>query len=125
MRNYYRDGKSGISMSQITTHILDTSRGKPGEEITVILSQQQAEGWKQLALGSTDSQGRNTDLLNDDTKLELGVYRLRFETREYFEKLGVLSFYPFVEITFNVTSDEHYHIPVLISPYGFTTYRGT
>lgn len=112
-------------MSQITTHILDTSRGKPGEEITVVLSQQQAEGWKQLALGTTDSQGRNADLLSDDIKLESGVYRLRFETREYFEKLGVLSFYPFIEITFNVTGDEHYHIPVLISPFGFTTYRGT
>lgn len=112
-------------MSQITTHVLDTSRGKPADDITVILFQQQADNWRQLALGTTDSHGRNSKLLKPDVVLEPGIYRLRFESKAYFDKLGTQCFHPFIEISFAVSSTEHYHIPLLISPWGFTSYRGS
>ncbi len=112
-------------MSQLTTHVLDTAKGRPAEGVAVILFQQQGEGWKQMCLKTTDANGRISDLLNSDVVLEPGSYRLRFDTKSYYEFAGTPSFYPFVEITFNITGSEHYHIPLLISPFGFTTYRGS
>ena len=112
-------------MSQLTTHVLDTAKGKPAEGVTVILFQQQGEGWKQMSLKTTDSNGRIADLLGDEVILEPGTYRLRFDTKSYYETGGITGFYPFVEITFNISRPEHYHIPLLISPFGFTTYRGS
>lgn len=112
-------------MSQITTHVLDTSRGKPGNEISVSLLQQQAEDWRQVGLATTDEHGRCNSLLKKDVVLEAGVYRLRIDVKNYFDREGLPCFYPFIEITFTITGPEHYHIPVLISSFGFTTYRGT
>lgn len=75
----------------------------------------------------TDSDGRCTTLLAPETQLEAGVYRMRFQTGDYFAKDGRPTFYPFVEITFNVPNppDAHYHIPLLLSPFSYTTYRGS
>ncbi|MEO7984759.1 MAG: hydroxyisourate hydrolase [Bacteroidota bacterium] len=117
-------------MSQLTTHILDTSRGKPAEGVTIILFQQSPEdpvtvGWRQVVIGTTDQDGRIPGLLHGDVSLEPGIYRMRFETKEYFEKQAIQTFYPFIEITFSVTDDEHYHIPLLLSPFGYATYRGS
>lgn len=112
-------------MSQLTTHILDTTKGRPAEGVTVILYQQQGEGWRQASLGSTNSDGRIPALLPPGTVLEAGVYKLRFETRSYFDNQGITSFYPFVEISFTITGPEHYHVPLLLNPFGYSTYRGS
>lgn len=112
-------------MSHITTHILDTSKGRPAAGISVFLFQQTGEEWKQLALAHTNSDGRIPTLLAEDIILEPDTYKLRFETKEYFEKQGIQSFYPFVEITFMVTGPEHYHVPLLLNPFGYSTYRGS
>ncbi|MCY7310499.1 MAG: hydroxyisourate hydrolase [Bacteroidota bacterium] len=117
-------------MSQLTTHVLDTSKGKPAEGITIFLFLQQPEdpvtvGWRQIAIGTTDTDGRIAGFLAEETILEPGVYRLKFETKEYFEKQALVTFYPFVEITFTITGNEHYHVPLLLNPFGYSTYRGS
>jgi 5-hydroxyisourate hydrolase len=112
-------------MSQITTHILDTTKGKPASGVSISLYQQHNEDWKEIGIGSTNNDGRVMDLLKKDALLDLGIYKMRFETCEYFDKQGIQSFYPVVEIIFNITTTEHYHIPLLISPHGYSTYRGS
>ena len=112
-------------MSQLTTHILDTTKGKPAQAVRLSLYQQQNEKWNEIGIGTTNSDGRVADLLKKDTLLDLGIYKLRFEIGEYFDKQGIQSFYPFVEIIFNISTREHYHIPLLISPHGYNTYRGS
>ena len=112
-------------MSQLTTHILDTTKGKPAQGVRISLHQQHEEEWKEIGLGTSNNDGRVIDLLKKDALLALGIYKMRFETGEYFDKQGVQSFYPVVEIIFNISSPEHYHIPLLISPHGYSTYRGS
>lgn len=112
-------------MSHITTHILDTSKGRPAAGVTVFLFRQDDNGWKQLALGHTNDDGRIPGLLAEDIILEPDIYKLRFETKEYFEKQGIATFYPFAEISFSITGPEHYHVPLLLNPFGYTTYRGS
>jgi len=112
-------------MSQITTHILDTTRGRPVEGVTIILFQQHPEEWRELSIGTTNKDGRVTDLLKKGAVLEFGVYKLRFEIQSYFETQATLSFYPFIEIVFNIDSEEYYHVPLLLNPFGYSTYRGS
>jgi len=111
-------------MSQITTHILDTSKGKPAEGVTIILYSANNDTWKEIARGITNSDGRIADLLKNGL-LQHGVYKMRFETKEYFDKKQVATFYPHVDIVFDITTDEHYHIPLLLNPFGYSTYRGS
>jgi 5-hydroxyisourate hydrolase len=111
-------------MSQITTHILDTTIGKPAQGVTIILFQQQ-NGWTEIAIGTTNKDGRITDLLSREQVLSPGLYKMTFLTKDYFVQQQVATFYPFVEITFEITSAEHYHIPLLLSPFGYSTYRGS
>lgn len=118
-------GAWGEVMSQITTHILDTTKGKPAQGVRISLYQQHNEEWKEIGIGTTNSDGRVSDLFNKEARLAKGIYKMRFETGEYFEKQGMQSFYPFVEIVFNITTREHYHVPLLISPHGYNTYRGS
>jgi 5-hydroxyisourate hydrolase len=112
-------------MSQITTHILDTTLGKPAQGVTILLYQQATNGWTELAKGITNPDGRITDLLRKEEFLSPGLYKMTFLTKDYFAQQQVLTFYPFVEITFEITSAEHYHIPLLLSPFGYSTYRGS
>jgi 5-hydroxyisourate hydrolase len=112
-------------MSQITTHVLDTARGRPAAGIALALERGGAEGWSGIALAVTNADGRVMDLLPDGHVLEPGVYRLRFETEPYFRGQGVDTFYPSVEIPFFIRDAAHYHVPLLLSPFGFTTYRGS
>lgn len=112
-------------MSQITTHILDTSLGKPAQGVSVNLYQQQNSEWQKLAQGITNADGRITDLLPIEMKLVFGIYKIRFEVQPYFDTSFITSFYPFVEIVFHVNSEEHYHIPLLLNPFGYSTYRGS
>lgn len=112
-------------MSQITTHILDTTRGKPAQGVTIVLYSQQEEKWQELARGTTNQDGRVADLLPKDETLARGVYKLKFFTQEYFDQQVATAFYPFVEIVFAVTAPEHYHVPLLLNPFGYSTYRGS
>src|SRR5690349_15778018 len=109
-------------MSQITTHILDTSRGRPAASITVKLYAANEKGWEEIGSGETNKDGRITDLLKKETVLSNGIYKLRFETASYFNQLSITSFYPFIEIVFDIQSKEHYHVPLLLNPYGYSTY---
>ncbi len=111
-------------MSPVTTHILDTSRGKPAVGVHVILSRQQRE-WTEIARGITNTDGRIGDLLPNEAVLASGVYQLRFETGAYFGEQNVPALYPFVDIVFQLTTGEHYHIPLLLNPFGYSTYRGS
>lgn len=112
-------------MSQLTTHVLDTSRGKPAEGINVYLYQQHNSEWTEITAAHTNKDGRIPDLLRKDVRLEAGIYKLRFETKAYFDGQGIQSFYPFVEIVFTITGNEHYHVPLLLNPFGYSTYRGS
>ena len=106
-------------MSAITTHILDTSRGAPAAGVPVRLEHQASVGeWKQLGSGVTNSDGRLAGL----PEVTAGIYRLTFDTRAYSPD----GLYPEVAVTFEVRdTGRHYHIPLLLSPYGYTTYRGS
>ena len=113
-------------MSRISTHILDLARGRPAAGIAVQLEIEDASGnWRTLHSMHTDDDGRCAHLLAN-AELSPGVYRLRFETGGYFAKQNLESLYPFVEVTFRVRGGEsNFHIPLLLSPAGYTTYRGT
>lgn len=112
-------------MSQITTHILDTTYGKPAKDVKINLYQIVNNVWIEIASGITNSDGRITNLLSNDKKLEIGIYKMKFFTKEYFENKNVTTFYPFIEIVFELNSAEHYHIPLLLNPFGYSTYRGS
>lgn len=112
-------------MSQLTTHILDTTKGKPAAGVTILLYSELAEGWQELASGTTNQDGRIGDLLSKEEVLPVGTYKMKFLTQEYFDRQGVATFYPFVEIVFAVSSAEHYHVPLLLNPFGYSTYRGS
>ena len=114
-------------MSQITTHILDTSIGSPAEGVTIRLEQQNPAGaWQEMASGKTNQDGRIMDLLPSDFVIIEGLYRMIFLTSSYFEKQGVSYFYPEIEVRFLLQDpDQHYHIPLLLNPFGYSTYRGS
>ncbi|KAA1467951.1 transthyretin [Dentipellis sp. KUC8613] len=121
-----------MSRSPITCHILDSSLGKPAAGVQVRLqeckpSTTNVDVWESLAEGETDSDGRCTNLLPVSTSLRAGgLYKMVFKVKPYFEQSDRKCFYPWVEIPFEVVNaEEHYHIPLLISPYSYTTYRGS
>ena len=114
--------------SPITTHILDTSIGRPAADVPVRLDGLGLDGtWSELGSGRTNNDGRVADLLADGP-LRPGIYRMHFETAAYWDQCGTRGFYPFVEIVFEVTEGgegEHYHVPLLLNPFGYSTYRGS
>lgn len=112
-------------MSQITTHVLDTSLGKPGEGIRIQLQENSAGQWHTKAEGITNSDGRIGDLLAADEILPPTVYRMLFDTGNYYAERQQKTFYPIVVIYFEVFDDSHYHVPLLLNPYGYSTYRGS
>lgn len=113
-------------MSQITTHILDTARGCPAPGIRVALQRGRDDAWTEIARGVTDNDGRVSDLLPVGETLDEGCYRMRFEVSGYFRNRGHKQFYPYVDVVFRVDGDgRRCHVPLLLSPYGYTTYRGS
>jgi 5-hydroxyisourate hydrolase len=114
-------------MSAITTHVLDISRGSPATGVPVALELELEDGdWRVLGKGTTDAEGRLRELLPPDMPLVIGTYRLIFDTETYFRAHNVEGFYPFVLVVFSILdTDEHYHVPLLLSPYGYSTYRGS
>ena len=111
-------------MSGITTHILDTSVGRPAAGVPVRLEFEAADGWAEIGAGATDGDGRLRDL--SAAAVVSGNYRLTFAVGEYFSQGGVTCFFPEVTITFAVDdASQHYHVPLLVSPFGYSTYRGS
>jgi 5-hydroxyisourate hydrolase len=112
-------------MSQLTTHVLDTSKGKPAAGIPISLYQQQGSDWNEMTRGISNNDGRIPNLLPKETILEPGIYKMKFETKAYFDNQSIETFYPYAEIVFEIRSAEHYHIPLLLNPFGYSTYRGS
>jgi 5-hydroxyisourate hydrolase len=100
----------------LSTHVLDAARGRPAAGVPVRLERRDGDGWARVAEGRTDDDGRVRDL----PPPEKGTYRLVFDTARHSD------FYPEVTVAFNVTDPgEHYHVPLLLSPYAYSTYRGS
>jgi 5-hydroxyisourate hydrolase len=112
-------------MSRITSHVLDTSKGRPAPGIIVTLFMESDHQWRELGRDVTNEDGRVTALADPDVVLPRGNYKLHFETGTYFEQRNIAPFYPSIEIIFHVNSGEHYHVPLLLSPFGYSTYRGS
>lgn len=112
-------------MSQITTHVLDTSKGKPAAGIRISLQKPIENDWEEITSGVTNDDGRIPNFLPTDQVIEPGVYRMLFETGAYFEKEGKEGFYPKVPVIFEIKDTEHYHVPLLLNPFGYSTYRGS
>lgn len=107
-------------MSTITSHILDISQGCPAAGVEIVLFVQRDDVWLELHRTTTNSDGRIAPCTGDP-----GHYKLRFETRKYFDRQSISTFYPFVEVAFGIGSEAHYHVPLLLSPWGYSTYRGS
>jgi 5-hydroxyisourate hydrolase len=114
-------------MSAITTHVLDTARGRPAAGVAVVLEAAGDDGdWIELGRGVTDADGRAKALLAAGRALAAGVHRLTFVTGPYFAARDVDAFYPEVRITFTIAdATQHHHVPLLLSPFGYSTYRGS
>jgi 5-hydroxyisourate hydrolase len=110
----------------ISTHILDTARGRPAAEVPIALSFFRNEHWQVLSENKTDADGRCRQLLPEGAAFEIGIYRVRFDTAAYYETQRLAGLYPYVEIAFEVRdSQQHFHIPLLLTANGYTTYRGS
>ena len=106
----------------LSTHVLDTSRGRPAHDVPVALASLRDGAWVDVASGATDADGRHR--FADPPGA--GVWRLTFDTGTWFAAQGVTGFYPSVPVVFEITSPEqHHHVPLLISPFGYSTYRGS
>jgi len=113
-------------MSGITTHVLDISQGRPAAGVPVILEIAASGGWQTVGEGITNADGRAADLLTANSPIAPGVYRLSFDTAKYFDDQNTQGFYPQVTVVFKIeNADQHYHVPLLLSPFGYSTYRGS
>jgi 5-hydroxyisourate hydrolase len=112
-------------MKSISTHVLDISRGKPAAGVPVTIEKKEGDAFVQKNAGTTDADGRIKDLVPEG-KLTEGTFRVTFDTNAYFTAQGVEGFYPEASVVFVVRdAASHYHVPLLLSPYGFSTYRGS
>jgi 5-hydroxyisourate hydrolase len=112
-------------MSPVTTHVLDLAEGRPAAGVAVRLERAKPDQtWVELGAATTDRDGRAGDLAAE--RLEPGVHRLTFETGAYFERRQVAAFHPSVTVTFTVADPaQHHHVPLLVAPFGYSTYRGS
>ncbi len=112
-------------MSHITTHVLDTSLGKPAAAVAVTLSIEDGDSWRELARALTDADGRVREFGPEPPRVA-GRYQLSFDTAAYFRASSRSVFFERVTLEFQVTdASQHYHVPLLLTPFGYTTYRGT
>lgn len=114
-----------VKPSQITTHVLDTSAGCPASSMTIRLKHCVNNAWTTLAQGVTNTDGRIGDLLPSGKNAVPGNYKMVFETSNYFKLNNIKGFYPVVEINFTVWDETHYHVPLLLNAFGYSTYRGS
>ena len=118
-------GQKKEATYQLSSHILDVSKGMPAPGVTIKLEKFDKENavWTFVEDKVTDKNGRVPDFLSND-KSNLGIYKLTYFTSDYFEKMNTESFYPWVEVVFELKDGEHYHVPITLSAYGYSTYRG-
>lgn len=110
----------------LSVHVLDLQNGLPSPSVSVTLEKQNGQNWIMLNRAQTNEQGRITRLYPEGRHLENGTYRVTFKTGEWYKAQNIASFFPEVPVIFEVDNDAlHYHIPLLLSPYGFSTYRGS
>lgn len=110
---------------QLSSHILDIHTGKPASGVNIILSKQDTSGqWSIVEERMTDVNGRVKDFLEETPDGHRGIYKLTYMVGPYFELQGQDSFYPFIEVVFQIKDNAHYHVPITLSPYGYSTYRG-
>ncbi|MDF8262863.1 hydroxyisourate hydrolase [Luteipulveratus flavus] len=109
-------------MSSLSTHVLDAVHGAPAAGVPVVLYAQRDGAWQTSGSGTTDADGRIAELAGD---LSQGTYRVVFETATYFVASGTTAFYPEVVVTFVVEEERHVHVPLLLSPFAYSTYRGS
>ncbi|WP_338407930.1 2-oxo-4-hydroxy-4-carboxy-5-ureidoimidazoline decarboxylase [uncultured Flavobacterium sp.] len=114
-----------LKVSQITTHVLDTSVGLPGSNISIRLQAKRNNVWQTIAQGITNTDGRIADLLPQEKNLKPGSYKMVFDTGNYYAQQNIKTFYPEVAIIFNTFDETHYHVPLLVNPFGYNTYRGS
>lgn len=113
-------------MATLSTHVLDTTRGRPAEDLEVLLERLEQGAWARIGGGTTNDDGRIKDLLDAGMSFTVGDYRITFSTGPYHAAQGVQGFYPSVSIEFTVRDDaQHYHVPLLLNPFGYSTYRGS
>lgn len=110
---------------QLSSHILDVSKGVPVSGVSIKLEKfnEQNKTWHFVDEKITDENGRITDFLNSD-KSNIGIYKLTYFTNDYFKKNNVESFYPFIDVVFQIKDQNHYHVPITLSAFGYATYRG-
>ncbi len=109
----------------LSTHILDTALGRPATGVALTLAKLDGDSWSDIGSGTTDADGRCKTLLGESA-LQAGTYRIRFATADYFAAQKLTSLYPYVDIVFTVANpDQHYHIPLLLTANGYSTYRGS
>lgn len=111
---------------QLSSHILDITKGEPAPGVKISLAKQDKAGnWKTVDEKMTDQNGRITDFLkvSKDVNNE-GIYKLTYFTAPYFKKMNQNSFYPFIEVVFEIKGESHFHVPITLSAYGYSTYRG-
>ena len=114
-----------VTNFQLSSHILDITTGKPAADVKITLSKKDKnDTWTIVEEKNTDVNGRIKDFLKLDGKDNSGIYKLTFHTNSYFKSLGQKSFYPFVDVVFELLDNEHYHVPITLSPFGYSTYRG-
>ncbi len=113
--------------SPITTHVLDLAAGRPAAGVAVVLEKEMGRGrWVEIASAATDSDGRALNLITDLATFETGVYRIVFNVDAYFLAQGKKTLYREVPVVFTVhDTEEHFHVPLLLSPFGYSTYRGS
>ena len=110
---------------QLSSHILDVSKGMPASGVSIKLQKynDQAKTWSYVDEKITDENGRITDFLSSE-KSNLGIYKLTYFVSDYFKKNNTESFYPFIEVVFQIKDKNHYHVPITLSAFGYSTYRG-
>lgn len=116
---------TGSSSYQLSSHILDITQGKPAPNVKISLYKQHTDGkWLMVEEKLTDENGRVKDFLKEDGTEHDGIYKLVYHVKPYFDLLGQETFYPFIEVVFELKGTTHYHVPITLSPYGYSTYRG-
>ncbi|XP_042887875.1 5-hydroxyisourate hydrolase-like isoform X3 [Penaeus japonicus] len=116
---------TSMAGNPLTSHVLDTATGRPAANMKLSLHRLQNAVWQEIAVKETNSDGRAGQFLSQEA-FTPGTYKMFFDTGDYFRQQGTTGFYPYVEIVFVIEKpEEHYHIPLLLSPYGYSTYRGS